>query len=88
MLFLSVDPLTLLTNLSVNIFAVFTDNWLSGGSIEVKWMFVSPAVDRRPPGFNEPLDVRYGSQKEIFLGLLGGRLIVSRASCGIARSDP
>ncbi len=35
-------------------------------------MFVSHAVDRRPPGFNEPLDVRYGSQKEIFLGLLGG----------------
>lgn len=49
---------------------------------------MSPAVDRRPPGFNELLNVRYGSQKEIFFGLLGGRLIVSRASCGIARSDP
>ncbi|SDX91661.1 hypothetical protein SAMN03159474_04211 [Pseudomonas sp. NFACC08-1] len=88
MLFLSVDPLTLLTNFVVNVFAVFADNWLwwwiHCGEMDVRVTRAKPPG----PGFNEPLDVRYGSQKEIFLGLLGGRLIVSRACCGTTRSDP
>jgi hypothetical protein len=38
-------------------------------------------------GFNERQQVRYGSQNEVFLDLLGGCLIVSRACCCTTRSD-
>ncbi|WP_212800377.1 hypothetical protein [Pseudomonas sp. St316] len=71
MLFLSVDPLTLLTNFVVNGFAVKMDGWLHQW---IHWRAVgarSEPIGRRHPGFNEPQQVRYGSQSEVFLDLLG-----------------